>query len=194
MSAPRRAQAIYAATLDQLAEHGYEGMTIEGIAVAAGVNKTTIYRWWPGKDALLGAAVREGRATEFPDTDTGTLRGDLIAALAGIARILETEIGRQLVAGTVMRGNPEITAVAREFLADRLRREQVILDRAHDRGELREHIAAHQFFYPAIGALWVKVLALGEPATTEYLHRLVEDLLTGITGDEEVRPSRLRQS
>ncbi|MFC4376608.1 TetR/AcrR family transcriptional regulator [Nocardia halotolerans] len=180
MPAPRRAQAIYAATLEQLTEHGYEAMTIEGIAAAAGVNKTTIYRWWPGKDALLGAAVREADTIEFPDADTGTLRGDLVAALGGIARILESEVGRQLVAGAIARGNPQITAVTRQFLTDRLRREQAVLDRAHARGELAEPVAAERLFHPAVGALWIRLLALGEPATPEYLHALVEDLLTGV--------------
>ncbi|MGK5559138.1 TetR/AcrR family transcriptional regulator, partial [Actinomadura kijaniata] len=57
---PRRAQQIFDATLELLAAHGYRGLTVEGVAERAGVNKTTLYRWWPSKAALLGAALTHG--------------------------------------------------------------------------------------------------------------------------------------
>lgn len=38
---------------DLLVEVGFEGLTIEGIAAAAGVAKQTIYRWWKSKVDIL---------------------------------------------------------------------------------------------------------------------------------------------
>jgi AcrR family transcriptional regulator len=87
-SGPRKAQEIFDATLDLLAEKGYEGLTIEGVAQQSGVNKTTVYRWWPSKGALLGAALIGARQLEFTPPDTGSLTGDLEALLHTIVTLL----------------------------------------------------------------------------------------------------------
>ncbi|MBP0448382.1 TetR/AcrR family transcriptional regulator [Kitasatospora sp. RG8] len=56
-SSSRRSEAARLAVLnaadDLLVEHGFEGLTIEGIAAAAGVAKQTIYRWWKSKVDIL---------------------------------------------------------------------------------------------------------------------------------------------
>ncbi|MFI5889831.1 helix-turn-helix domain-containing protein [Actinoplanes sp. NPDC051513] len=42
-----------AATLAEVVRAGFARLTIDGVAKAAGVNRTTIYRRWPTKAALL---------------------------------------------------------------------------------------------------------------------------------------------
>jgi AcrR family transcriptional regulator len=56
-------QAILDATLDQLREVGYSGLTMEGVAAAAGTGKAALYHRWPNKDALVADAL----ATVLPD-------------------------------------------------------------------------------------------------------------------------------
>src|ERR1700749_2182972 len=62
--------AVLHAADDLLAERGFAGVTIEGIAARAGVAKQTIYRWWPSKvDVLLDTPIndsQEGRAVPDP--------------------------------------------------------------------------------------------------------------------------------
>ncbi|WP_420880670.1 TetR/AcrR family transcriptional regulator [Rhodococcus sp. (in: high G+C Gram-positive bacteria)] len=45
--------AVFAATLSTVDELGYAHATVDRIAAAAGVAKTTIYRRWPSKGALI---------------------------------------------------------------------------------------------------------------------------------------------
>ncbi len=45
--------AVFASTLRTVDELGYAGATMDRIAAAAGVAKTTIYRRWPSKGALI---------------------------------------------------------------------------------------------------------------------------------------------
>ena len=42
-------EKVRAATMAELARVGFPGLTIEGVAKAANVNRTTIYRRWPSK-------------------------------------------------------------------------------------------------------------------------------------------------
>ena len=54
---PSRDEAIFAATLALFAEHGYAGVSIEGVAARAGVGKATIYRRYASKAQLVVESV-----------------------------------------------------------------------------------------------------------------------------------------
>ena len=45
--------AIYQATLDELAEVGYAGLTMEGVAERAKASKASLYRRWPTRIELV---------------------------------------------------------------------------------------------------------------------------------------------
>jgi len=91
-------QAILQATAEQFATRGYEHMSIEGIASAAGVGKQTIYRWWPTKGALVTECLLEGRL--LPDQltlpDTGDVRADLRTWIDRILTLLDDPTGQGL--------------------------------------------------------------------------------------------------
>ncbi|MFL5300696.1 MAG: TetR/AcrR family transcriptional regulator, partial [Anaeromyxobacteraceae bacterium] len=54
---PAADRAILEATLELLADEGFERLTIEGVAARAGVGKATVYRRWESKRSLVVAAV-----------------------------------------------------------------------------------------------------------------------------------------
>ncbi|GAA3208171.1 TetR/AcrR family transcriptional regulator [Dactylosporangium siamense] len=49
--------AVFAATLRTVHEVGYAHATVDRIAAAAGIAKTTVYRRWPTKGALITACL-----------------------------------------------------------------------------------------------------------------------------------------
>lgn len=51
--------AVLPATLSVLAERGFADFTMEGVAEAARVSKSTVYRHWPTKLSLLREALEE---------------------------------------------------------------------------------------------------------------------------------------
>lgn len=75
-------EAIRLAVRAELDEHGYAGVTFEGIALRAGTSKPVLYRRFGTRaelvvDALTGRAALQVRAPL-----TGSLRGDLVALIA----------------------------------------------------------------------------------------------------------------
>jgi AcrR family transcriptional regulator len=74
---PRECELL-AVTLELLREHGYDRLTLDGVAVTARASKATLYRRWPTKAELVLAAFVEGTRQVAVNPDTGTLREDLL--------------------------------------------------------------------------------------------------------------------
>ena len=190
VSRSRKAPAIFAATLDLLAERGYDGLNIEAVAARAGVNKTTIYRSWASKDGLLAAALRQAPSLELHVPDTGSLRGDLIDIAGQIIRLLTSDPGRR-VAAVMLAAAPErpgTTAATTAFFADRLQQETVIFERAVERGELVAGTDPGSIMDLLAGALWFRVLVRGGPTGTADLAGLVDIVLDGVREDRSAPP------
>lgn len=139
---PRNAQAdsaILDATLHLLAEDGVQGMSLEGVAARAGVSKTTIYRRWPNKDALIIDALTRMKPP-VRDFDTGSFRSDVERFLTSLQWMLDEPLTQALtlrILGEVA-GRPDW---ARDYFTDSFRPNlealEGMIDRARARGELR---------------------------------------------------------
>ncbi|MEV4457927.1 TetR/AcrR family transcriptional regulator [Microbispora sp. NPDC049633] len=180
--APRKKDDILNATLLLLAEKGYEGLTIEGVAERSGVNKTTIYRWWPSKAALLGTALVEARALDFDVPDTGSLRGDLHALLDDLARLVTTPPAADIAVAALgaAANNPELAAAAKGFFAGRFARERPIFERARERGEIGDDADPMTIMDLLAGAVWLRVVFRQLPLDDGFTARAVSAVLDGV--------------
>ncbi|WP_414688344.1 TetR/AcrR family transcriptional regulator [Mycobacterium sp.] len=90
--------AIYIATLEELADNGFEQLSFDRIAARAGAGKASLYRRWRSPAELVLDALTDP-LTGFGDPlvpDTGSLRLDLIAVLTNLAEVLNEPRGRAL--------------------------------------------------------------------------------------------------
>ncbi|MFB6437444.1 TetR/AcrR family transcriptional regulator [Streptomyces sp. NPDC056411] len=181
---PRKAQEIFDATLTLLAEKGYEGLTVEGVAQRSGVNKTTIYRWWPSKGALLGAALLGSQRLTLTPPDTGSLRGDLEALLAGVVTLLTAPPAAAIAVPALgaVTHSPELAGYVRDFFADRIARERPLFDRAVARGELSADADPMLLMDLLAGAAWVRVALRQLPIGDDFVARAVHTVLNGASG------------
>lgn len=76
---------VTAATLDLIAEVGFEGATIELIAERSGVSRTTIYRHWPDPSVLYLEAFDPPSQELSPPLPTGRADRDLRAYIQHVA-------------------------------------------------------------------------------------------------------------
>jgi AcrR family transcriptional regulator len=183
--------AILTAALELVAEVGYAGLTIDGIASRAGVGKQTIYRWWASKaDVLLeaGAAVAD---VQVPVTDRGSYESDLRAFLRASYRIVNkpqmADLLRALMAEAQL--NPDFGDRFRSAFLER-RREAlaVITARARERGDLPERPGPGTVADIVFGTIWYRVLATGQSLDT----RLVDDLIR-VLAQPPPSPARRRR-
>ena len=175
-----REEAILRATLELLAEVGYDQLTIDGVAARAHCSKATIYRRWQGKAELVIAAVRRHSAPPpQPAPGTGSLREDLLAALEAMRSSLAGQ-DTALLLGlmTAMRHDRELAAVVREQVVDNKREVfGAAVARAVARGELPAG-ADHTLLAEISSAMLLsRQLVTGEPLDAAFAQELVDDVL-----------------
>src|SRR5215467_4565735 len=72
-------KAIFKATLWELAEYGYGGITMEGVANRAHTGKAALYRRWSSKDDLIVDALDSELSIKRDEPpDTGSVRDDML--------------------------------------------------------------------------------------------------------------------
>ncbi len=84
----RSRRVILHAALEELGEIGYGGFTIESVAARAGVGKSTIYRHWPDKLALIADAFETLHAETHPDVESGSPREKVMRILTHVADVV----------------------------------------------------------------------------------------------------------
>lgn len=132
-------QAMLQATLELLAEVGFEAMSIEAIASRAGVGKTTIYRRYNSKAELVADAIESIRE-EIVIPDTGSLWGDMDTLIQNAAQISLNPLGRQTVAMIISSAssNAEFAQIYwTKYLQPRREAFAVVLERAKVRQEVK---------------------------------------------------------
>ena len=179
----RRGRAVLDHVLDTtlafLAEHGY-AFSVDDVARAAGVHKTTIYRRWPTKAALVGAAAARLAAIEVPDRRTGDPITDLTRLALDVARALRTGAGAGALRAVLAAAgdDPQIVPVARRFLTGRYQVALAIIQAAIDGGRLCDDIDPTIVWEAIVNPLHMRAL-LGTPASDHVCRQLVHLALAG---------------
>jgi AcrR family transcriptional regulator len=120
-----------------LLERGFDGMTVDDIAEAAGVGKATIYRRWTSKEQLANDAMTDMFDIEVPDADTGSIAGDLRQVYSDAVAFVSSAEGIALIRLAVTEANRDerIAGLYRSFLDRRIAMAEAALARARHRGE-----------------------------------------------------------
>jgi AcrR family transcriptional regulator len=174
----RSRTAIVRATLELLAERGIAATTIEAVADRSGVAKTTIYRQWDSQAALVIDAF-DSILRPPPDPDTGTLRGDLLNLLTGLAASLQTGPATSLMFALIdaAERDPAFAALHRR---ESKARHQIILDvieRGIVRGELPVGTAAEDVLDMLAGPILYRRAVSTGRVSIKFAERVVDHVL-----------------
>jgi AcrR family transcriptional regulator len=153
----RSKAAVLAETYRQLTQSGISGVSLDEVSRVSGVSKTTIYRHWPSRSALLiDACSRLGNTHQPPDT--GTLRGDVHALVTDLAEQLQTAAWASVYPSIIdaAERDPEIAAMQSELHKGFMAPFHTIVDRAKDRGEIPAGKLAGDLIAAIVGPLFYR--------------------------------------
>ena len=180
-----RAERVRAAVLkaagELLNELGYDKMTVEDVAMRAGVHKTTVYRRWPTKADLTADAAALHSADNVPIPDTGSLVEDLRMLAREVVANIGTDAGsrRSRSIAAAAAASDELAEAMHGFWAHRLALSAEVVERAIERGELPASADANLIIETVIGPLWIRLLLTGEPITEQLADQVVDLVITG---------------
>ncbi|HEV2500283.1 MAG TPA: TetR/AcrR family transcriptional regulator [Terriglobia bacterium] len=185
-------QAILRSTLRLLGRRGFSELTIEDVADYARVGKTTVYRWWPNKGALIADAFASDttRTLRFPDT--GSVFTDMSRQMRQLVKVFRSPRGR-IVSAILAAGqsdNDLIAAFRERFLWPRRQEAYATLRRGIRRGELRKDIDPDLVLDSLYGPIYMRFLIRHDRLTPEFVDRLCALILGGARPRRKIR-SRL---
>ncbi|MCJ2109902.1 TetR/AcrR family transcriptional regulator [Methylobacterium sp. E-025] len=182
-----RDAAILDAAISILAEVGYDGMTMDMVAVRAKAGKATVYRRWATKaDMVLEAVARMKREQVDLDNlpDTGNLRDDLLA-LFRPQPMEETERKLRAMAGmaALLTQHPALADTAHDALvAPWVEANRALMRRALDRGEIPRDADVEMVaqVMPSMGAY--RALVRRRPFDRAFLVTMIDGLVLPALG------------
>jgi AcrR family transcriptional regulator len=172
--------AILDATERSLASRGYEAMTIEQVAAAAGVSKPTIYLRYRSKAELVGAMI-DRLEPPLPPPAGQSARDDLVTLIRIQERWVDRH-GLRLVAAVLLEqaDHPELLERFRQRVVEPTRAAfGAALEAGIIRGELRQGADVAEVVDALIGAYWARAWATGAPSRG-WAERLVDSVIQGL--------------
>lgn len=186
----RVVSSVLRAALKELSLKGYAGLSVEEVALVAGVNKTTIYRRWPTRCDLVRAAMLSvaEEAEEFPDT--GSLRNDLLMLVRSQGAFARSPRGHSLARVRLAQtAEPDLAPILKETSMPSLKHAQRVIERAVDRGELRPGADAAFLHDALLGAVFQRVLFTNQLLDDTFNNKLVDLVLGGLLGPDRDQDS-----
>ncbi len=166
-------------------------LSIEAIAADASVGKTTVYRWWPTKAALVADAFSASAEKELQFPNTGSVQRDMNLQMRGLIRIFRSKRGK-VVAALLAGGqsDPELIEAYRDqFLWPRRRQAYKTLQRGVDRGELPAgcdfDLILDSLYGPILMRFLIRHVKLEESFADEICKLVLESLRPGPAGKVE---------
>lgn len=178
--AARVVSDVLIATAEELSRVGYSSLRVEDVAARSGVNKTTIYRRWPTKPELVGAALRA--VWESPEVpDTGSLRSDLLASLGKTAAFAMSPIGRGLTRVIqVERAHPELEPIARSLREDFRGLRELLVQRGIERHELPPSTDVRFLTDLVAAPIFYRLFTEGEAVDASFIENVIDVVLCGV--------------
>ena len=178
----RARRAVLDAAWAQFEEQGYAAATIEAIAARSGVAKTTIYRWWPSRAAILVDVLVEVANVNVPPPRAGDPIRAMAAELRGIAGAINGPLGRLL---TSLLGDAQVEPLVRSALIDRLFRPRSQasssnIGRAHADGTLRADVPPAVATDLLVGPLFYRMFVQHEPVTDTFVKQVLQYVVEGL--------------
>jgi AcrR family transcriptional regulator len=183
-------ERVLTATLDLLMESGLGELTIDDISRRSGVAKTTIYRHWANRSALVIDACSRMTDSQETPPDTGSLEGDLRAILTSIADLLGTARWSSILPSIVdaAEHDPEFADIHSRIQRGHAAPLRAALDRAALKEEIPPAADRNAIAAALLGPLFYRRWFSREQIDAEFVEMIIRSAIAGL--DPEVPNGR----
>jgi AcrR family transcriptional regulator len=169
-------QRINNAVLELLVEGGIEACTFAAVAERADLQRSTLYRRYDDRWAMMIDAILGFSADEAAAISLGSFSDDLRFVLDRMAEILATPLGPAVWAvGAALRAGAAPENRAR-FWQTRFHQILPIVEEAKRRGEIANDVDPDEVFAFAMGAVHFRMLVIGERVGSRTIDQIVRDI------------------
>jgi AcrR family transcriptional regulator len=186
MARPRSEEARQAAldaTVELMLAHGVDGVTFEEVAAISGVAKTTLYRHFGSKQAMVVAAA-SSCFEEMPTPDSGDLADDLRIIFDRWRADDSPDAGRMhdLLPALVAAGerDPDLHDLVRSMLDERRRPIRTVLQLAQLRGEISAELDLEVMLSLLTGPFVQRKMLDHLEITDEFRDAVLEHVVAGL--------------
>lgn len=174
-------QRVLEVTLEELGRVGLAGLSLPHVAALAGINKTSLYRRWPTKQALVTAAFSRAVPGAGDIADHGNLENDLVDLASTVAAFITSPAGMGVMRVVFADGDtPQARRLAKEMQTPTQVAPRVVFQRAIARGELRADADIDLLLHTLGGAVMHRVFVERAGADAAWVRRLTRLLCAGV--------------
>ncbi len=160
---------------------GIDQFNLDGVARRAGVDRSVILGQWRDRRVLLMEVMLARTTAAQWSRDTGSVRTDLDAISARV-----TDLSRQPQERALYRavlpgdGDVDLAEICSDLWDARFRDGAVMVQRAAERGQLRDGVVPLEAIRMFAAALFYDVTFTDRPVRPEYAEQVVDIFLNGI--------------
>lgn len=172
---------ILRAALQEFASEGYAGFRMESVAARAGVGRSTVYRHWPNKTALIADALETLNTQPDPARDLAD--GNARQRVELILRHLAEALGDSPLSACVpalvhaAESDPAVRDFHHTYAARRRQRLTDTITAGVETGEFPSRIDPDAASAALAGAMFYRRLMTADAPDADFITRLVDTVL-----------------
>jgi TetR/AcrR family transcriptional regulator of autoinduction and epiphytic fitness len=175
----RSRRVVLQAALDELGEVGYGAFTIESVAARAGVGKSTIYRYWPDRLALIADAFETFHVEMVPSVESGSARERVTRLVGHVAEVVVDSTFSVCIPALIegAERDSRVRAFHHRYSAERRKSLIDIIAEGITTGELPARLDPELATLALLGPIFYCRLMSGEPFNPSRAAELVDVVL-----------------
>jgi AcrR family transcriptional regulator len=170
---------ILRAAVEELGERGFGSFTIESVAARAGVGKSTIYRHWPDKLALIADAFETFHERMAPPIEGRSARAAVELLVRHVAEVVVDSAFSRAIPALIegAERDPRVRDFHHRYSAERRQALIDLIAGGVAAGEFPAHTDPELATLALLGALYYRRLMSGDPFDPERAGELVDAVL-----------------
>ncbi|HEY3943613.1 MAG TPA: TetR/AcrR family transcriptional regulator [Solirubrobacteraceae bacterium] len=175
----RSRRVILTAAVGELADVGYGRVTIESIATRAGVGKSTIYRHWPDKLALIADAFETFHERMVPDLGDLPVRDAIAVLLGHVAEVVVDSTFSRCIPALIegAERDQRVREFHHRYSAERRQALIELINGGIREGQIKQSVDPELATSALLGAIFYRRLMTSEPLDPADASRLVDLVL-----------------